>query len=1222
MPTKRTNLLIQSVPSHLAIPSKIKKNARNKERLIPEALNFISLYSPINSSSLATDDVIPTYNRIIDDIRILQKRESQKNQRDLHRQNVIRNNNANHEANRLLAIQANERYFRDRRQHNLQQINQKKVIDELNKRRRQLELDERLAHERLIIENEGLIRFNASITTVESYLKQIPTTLTYNKSIFHIADFTYTFGMPPNIVNRLVAQIPESLIPDFFDTVIKLLYDTLIAHTAPDIYFRILLESCHSPVSTSLLAFNELSFDDFVAKFFTTYEASDLWEGKFTIQTRRIPSGGQLTTRDIPACINKPKGIDLIFNNDGLCGQRCLVLADASTDNEKKNIKKRPANWDKRTLKLCTEIGVEKEMSFTDFEIWANIRHRQVVILSDLFHPIYMTEHEYPNEKVYLYYDAKIEHYHHISNVNALTNNISRNYKWCVPCNASYRFDDGCFANHKCVELSCYFCKDIFLSVAEKENHFVSKTWLPCNFCNCKCPTVGCLEKHKVNCKGCFKKCLKCKSKIAKNHFDEHICGEIYCKSCDIYHTDPLHRCFIKPTEKTKTKIDCWVYDFESGFTVNNIHYVNKCVAMQLFSNEVFVCNTIEEFIAFVITKKNTTWIAHNSKSYDGWLIHKYLLRETNIRPNKIILAGQKIMLMRFKSHRFIDSLNHIAQPLCDFPATFNLKELKKGFFPYTFNTVENFNYIGTIPDKIYFNCDGMTSKKFKEFNIWYDLQKDVLYNFQKELYEYCYSDTMILKQSMEQYIQNGLELTGINPIMSSTIASYSMKVFRTNFMQENQIAILTQKEYDFIKKGFYGGRTEVFQLQTHAEDAVNGKFIKYVDINSLYPTVQHYDEIPCGIPKWGYGNLNDVFGYAEVDIIPPKNIHLPLLPEKKNGKLIFDLSNKSRAVYSTVELKKAVELGYTISNIYNTLSFESSREIFKEYNKTFLKIKLETSGYARNKEEDGSSYDDRIEKYILDTYNHCGVQLEKHKIIANKGMKTLSKMLLNSLWGKFGQKSDLRTTEYINNPDTFIRLLQKHKDKKISLKNETQIDEKTVFVEYEILEELKTSLQTTNIGIAGFVTAQARLRLYCEMEKLQERVIYCDTDSLFYHYDINKYNVIEGNMLGQWESEEDEPIVSMLAIAPKTYGYTLQSGSSTVKCKGISLNNYNSKQFNMISLKDLIINKNPIVTKKMEFIKKNHVITTVDTEKLISFQPDRFKRNINIDFTTTPYIV
>ena len=113
----------------------------------------------------------------------------------------------------------------------------------------------------------------------------------------------------------------------------------------------------------------------------------------------------------------------------------------------------------------------------------------------------------------------------------------------------------------------------------------------------------------------------------------------------------------------------------------NSIHTVNKCIAIKLFSDELFICYTIEHFVNRLLPMKNTTFIAHNGKAYDTWITHKYLIKNTNTRPSKIRLCGQEIMYMKIKSLRFIFSLNHIAQPLASFLATFGLDELKRGFY-------------------------------------------------------------------------------------------------------------------------------------------------------------------------------------------------------------------------------------------------------------------------------------------------------------------------------------------------------------------------------------------------------------------------------------------------------------------------------------------------------------------------------------------------------------
>jgi len=85
--------------------------------------------------------------------------------------------------------------------------------------------------------------------------------------------------------------------------------------------------------------------------------------------------------------------------------------------------------------------------------------------------------------------------------------------------------------------------------------------------------------------------------------------------------------------------------------------------------------------------------------------ILKYLVDNT-LKPFTIY-NGTKLMLLEIKylNIRIIDSSNFRQGPLSSFPKTFGLKELKKGYFPHFFNTVE---YIGILPDKKHYGFETM----------------------------------------------------------------------------------------------------------------------------------------------------------------------------------------------------------------------------------------------------------------------------------------------------------------------------------------------------------------------------------------------------------------------------------------------------------------------------------------------------------------------------------
>ena len=115
----------------------------------------------------------------------------------------------------------------------------------------------------------------------------------------------------------------------------------------------------------------------------------------------------------------------------------------------------------------------------------------------------------------------------------------------------------------------------------------------------------------------------------------------------------------------------------------------------------------------------------------------------------------------------FKDSLNFFAMPLERFPATFNLTELHKGFFPHAFNRQENFNYSRSYPPMAEYDPDGMNDKKRKEFMTWYQqkVESNATFNFQEELLAYCESDVKLLKEGCLKFVREFKDIAGFNPL-------------------------------------------------------------------------------------------------------------------------------------------------------------------------------------------------------------------------------------------------------------------------------------------------------------------------------------------------------------------------------------------------------------------------------------------------------------------------
>jgi len=125
--------------------------------------------------------------------------------------------------------------------------------------------------------------------------------------------------------------------------------------------------------------------------------------------------------------------------------------------------------------------------------------------------------------------------------------------------------------------------------------------------------------------------------------------------------------------------------------------------------------------------------------------------------------------------------------PLLAFPKTFGLTELKKGYFPHKFNLPEHQTYVDILPAIDYVMPESMAPKAQK----WYQEQrnKKVVFNFQKELVDYCKSDVRLLKQGCLTFKRFFETLAGFNPFEHITIASACNRDLRMNRMIPNSIA-------------------------------------------------------------------------------------------------------------------------------------------------------------------------------------------------------------------------------------------------------------------------------------------------------------------------------------------------------------------------------------------------------------------------------------------------
>ena len=134
-------------------------------------------------------------------------------------------------------------------------------------------------------------------------------------------------------------------------------------------------------------------------------------------------------------------------------------------------------------------------------------------------------------------------------------------------------------------------------------------------------------------------------------------------------------------------------------------------------------------------------------------------------------------------SIRFTDSLNFLQMPLKDFPKTFGMTELKKGFFPHYFSKTCHKNSVGSIPSKKHYGYNQMKPNERAKFFKWYEerASENYVFDFEKEILEYCKLDVDILRRSMMKFREDIIQLGNIDPLRYITIASVCMTIYRSN---------------------------------------------------------------------------------------------------------------------------------------------------------------------------------------------------------------------------------------------------------------------------------------------------------------------------------------------------------------------------------------------------------------------------------------------------------
>lgn len=355
------------------------------------------------------------------------------------------------------------------------------------------------------------------------------------------------------------------------------------------------------------------------------------------------------------------------------------------------------------------------------------------------------------------------------------------------------------------------------------------------------------------------------------------------------------------------------------------------------------------------------------------------------------------------------------------------------------------------------------------------------------------------------------------------------MAIYRTHYIKPELVIESikgTTQEYHDIKQAYQGGKCEIYKK--------TGTKLYHYDINSLYPYIMKKYKLPChNLVRMNSQNLQDYFGFVYAKVTPPTNQEIiPFLMIKQQG-ILSPVKESLYAWYFSEELKYAQNLGYQVTVING---YTMQKEIlFKDYVTTFYKLKTSETN--------------------------------------NKSERHIAKLMLNSLYGKFGMDAIIMKTAYISQHKyiTFV-------NQNIKLVNVDKINQENYIIDYIELNQPYGKTNTNkniNIAISAAISAYARMEMYTHMQAIGlQHIYYIDTDALITDRPLPKTKI--GKELGEFKLINK--IDKALFITPKLYVYQNQD-ETYIKAKGLTNQEYNKLQQLDWKTIETLLNKNIDIT-------------------------------------------
>lgn len=527
--------------------------------------------------------------------------------------------------------------------------------------------------------------------------------------------------------------------------------------------------------------------------------------------------------------------------------------------------------------------------------------------------------------------------------------------------------------------------------------------------------------------------------------------------------------------------------DFETTTDINDCRVWAWAVSQIGDSDNFIYGNDISTFIEFCQGKKNYDLYFHNLK-FDGEFILYYLLSN----------GYKHIKNKKEKENKTFTTLISDDGKFYSIEIFFEVGN-KRVNSVRIYDSLKILNM--SVLDVAKAFGLGELAEQIKEEKIDYDKFREVGHEITDEELRYLKNDVVVMSKALDTLFKE--DLTKMTQ-GSNALADYKKILNESNF---NYYFPVLPYEIDHeLRKSYKGGFCFV--------NPCNQDKILYdlmtLDVNSLYPSVMYYNLLPVGNPiyyegKYEYDKYHPLYIQCFSACFELKEGYLPTLLSKKAYK------NKNEFITSSngeVETMVLTNVDYELFKKHYNVTEETFINGYKFQGKLHL-------------------FDSYIEKWIT-------IKIESKKN-GNKGMYQIAKIMLNSLYGKFGLNPNVASkTPYLS-------------------------EEGIVKYHTEETEER----DSIYIPMASFITSYARRKTietsqiiseFSRKEYGEDYYIYSDTDSIHLRAIdleiLSKIVDIDDYKLGAWKLEARPQFGKY--IRQKSY-IDMIDGVYQVTCAGMS---------------------------------------------------------------------